>query len=134
MAGGAAARKPANSGWSSGKATRLQKGLAQTGARSRSASATAAGPAPSASTSGPITSTGLRAAASAAAQSASSAGSGAMSWLVRRGGSGRVGAAQSSLGMETKVGPKGRCMATWKACAMAAGTSAARAGSQDHLT
>src|SRR5881396_3818645 len=49
-------------------------------------------------------------------------------------GGGVHGRSQSSTGTDTKVGPRGGCMAAWKARATAAGTSSARAGSQLHLT
>jgi len=47
---------------------------------------------------------------------------------------GATGTLQSSMGIDTNVGPRGRCIATWCACAIAAGTSAARAGSTLHFT
>ncbi len=41
---------------------------------------------------------------------------------------------QSSIGIETKVGPRGGSSARWAPWARARGTSSARAGSKDHLT
>ena len=131
---GAAGRKPSKSGCSSGKAMREAKGAVITGAPRRSARATSASPAPSASTSDPATISGRRAAAIARAAAAMAAGSGAISADRRRGCTGWQVADQSSAGMETKQGPKGRCMAMRCAWAMAAGTSAARAGSMLNFT
>ncbi len=133
-ASGAAARCPAKSGWSSGKPRRGLNGLVQTGARSRSPSATRSGPAPSSSTSGPETMTGCSAPARASASRPSAAGSGVVSAASARCGGGSHSAAQSSAGMETKHGPRGRCMAMRCACAMAAGTSVPRGGSTLHFT
>ncbi len=77
---------------------------------------------------------GVAAGGSAVAASWSSSGSGPVSRPMRRGARGSAGAGQSSIGMETKVGPQGGCMATCQAWARAAGTSSALAGSVDHFT
>src|SRR5256886_14190826 len=71
---------------------------------------------------------------SIAAARASIEGSPATVLLTSRRGGGVHNRSQSSTGTDTKVGPRGGCMAAWKARATAAGTSSARAGSQLHLT
>ena len=72
--------------------------------------------------------------ASISAARLSSAGSPASERLTSRGLVTVPERSQSSTGTDTKVGPRGDCMAVKKARAMAAGTSSARAGSQLHLT
>lgn len=131
---GAAGRKPANSGCNSGKLERLDIGLAQTAALACSATATIASTQPLRSISGPTTKIGFLAARIAAPSRTIAAGSGANSVAMQRTGGAVAGRAQSSDGTDTNVGPRGCCMAVRKACAIAAGTSSARAGSALHFT
>jgi len=133
-AAGAAGRKPANRGCSSGKEARWLAGAAYAGIRRRSAKATAACQLPPASTSSPTTKAGLVARARTSAASARAASRGRIAACIGRRAAGAASASQSSTGTETKVGQKGGVRATAKAWTMAAGTSAARAGSDVHLT
>ena len=84
--------------------------------------------------SGPATSTGLFAASSRRASVATVSGAGAArpsTWrlIASATSASSTSASQSSIGIETKVGPFGGSVARWVARASASGTSAARAGS-----
>jgi len=82
----------------------------------------------------PTTKAGRVAWARTSAASARTAGGGRVAACTGRRAAGAASASQSSTGTETKVGQKGGVRATAKAWAMAAGTSAARAGSDIYLT
>ncbi len=89
--------------------------------------------------SGPATITGLRAPAIRSASAAIRDGSGTARPSTRRASvCGSVAASaswlQSSIGIETKAGPRGGSEAWWIARASAAGTSWARGGSWLHFT
>ena len=137
-AGGRMPRKP---GWSSGNPIRPPPGagVAHTGSFWRSASATAASQPPLASMSGPATRTGFDAFASRSPRSAIAAGSGAARPATERriawpAASSSTSAAQSSIGIETNVGPSGGSEAWWIAWASASGVSSARGTSKLRFT
>ena len=109
--GWAAGRKPANSGWLSGKLARGDFGDAHTFACSRSARRTVACQAPSASTTGPTTITGSLAASSLRASLSSASGAGANAPSISRCGSDWAVSSQSESGTDTSTGPRGACMA-----------------------
>ncbi|MDR9206393.1 hypothetical protein FEP10_05299 [Burkholderia multivorans] len=86
-----AGRKPANSGWSSGKLQRPDIGATYTRARCRSASRTVSSHAPARSSAAPTTNAGRCAASSASPSRASASGSGRTTWLTSRAGSSSAG-------------------------------------------
>ncbi|CAJ3194773.1 Uncharacterised protein [Burkholderia pseudomallei] len=105
-------RKPAKSGWSSGKLQRPDIGAAYTRARCRSASRTASSHAPARATAAPTTNAGRSLASSASPSRASASGAGRTSLLTVRAGMGSAGRSQSSAGIDTNTGPRGSCIAT----------------------
>ena len=109
---GEACRKPANCGCRSGNEQRAENGLTQTAAFVFSATRTIRSTAPARSTPGPTTRAGRLLAASAATSAFIASGSGPSSRLTWRASIGCAGRVQSSIGIETKVGPQGGCIAT----------------------
>jgi hypothetical protein len=108
---GEACRKPANSGCRSGKEQRAENGLTQTLAIVFSATFTISSTAAARSTPGPTTRAGFLLVPSAATSAFIASASGPISRLTLRAGTACAGWVQSSIGIDTKVGPQGGCIA-----------------------